>query len=197
MDKKTILYSLALVAIAGGLGASQLYASEPTADTKNCSYGPQHGERPGIEHNLSQIADEFGLDKTALQEQIDSGTPMHEILAENGITPEDMREARQVAMQNRLAQAVASGTITQAQADERIAMMTEHETRHEAMFTEKADFLGIPAEELRAELALGKTFFEIAEEQGISQEEFEAFMETHRPAGRWGEGPRHNSKFGF
>ena len=54
----------------------------------------------------------------------------------------------------------------------------------ETMFQTKANLLGISVDEMKNAWAGGKTLLEIAEEQGISQEQFQENMKEARQ-GRW------------
>jgi len=54
------------------------------------------------------------------------------------------------------------------------------EARHENRIENKAGVLGLSADELKAKLADGKIFCEIAEEQGVDKEQFREQMKEQR-----------------
>lgn len=56
----------------------------------------------------------------------------------------------------------------------------EMSQRQETMFQNQADFLGISVDEIKDAWAEGKNFREIAEEQGIAQEQLQEQMEEAR-----------------
>lgn len=77
--------------------------------------------------------------------------------------------------ENRIDQMVESGAITQEQANERMEKLEEH---YQSMLENKASLLGLTADELKARFEDGETFWQIAEEQGITKEQlFEQIRE--------------------
>lgn len=105
MNKKSIGYLAAILAVAGTLGAATAFA----ADTATLEEGRQpKGEHP--RHEMMQEARE-------------------EVLASFGISVEEFQEAMQAKMQAKatehLAERVAAGEITQEQADKHLERMEE------------------------------------------------------------------------
>lgn len=70
-----------------------------------------------IDHD-AVIADLLGISVEELQSAREDGKQMPELLEEAGLTNEDVRDAMQAAFEAAVEQALASGEITQAQADE-------------------------------------------------------------------------------
>lgn len=101
-----------------------------TAAAENGGFGGgAKGDRAELAATLVGItAEEF---KT----RVDNGEKPQEILEAAGVTKEDIHAAREQQMQERLAQAVADGRITQEEADARIAKKEGHRTKHEAVRT--------------------------------------------------------------
>ena len=104
-------------------------------------------------------------------------TPWLENLAKAlGITVERLEQARDQARATTLADAVAAGEMTQAQAD---AMLARHALRdyinHRVIM---ATALGMSVDELEAALANGQTMNDLMTERGIDAETFQANAKT-------------------
>lgn len=89
------------------------------------------------------------------------------------ITAEQIEQAREDVMRDRLDQAVQEGRLTQEQADELLERKQEHEQFREqrgqvreATSAAVADFLGLNEEEIREQRRDGKSLAEIAEDEG-------------------------------
>lgn len=95
-----------------------------------------------------------------------------------GIAPSQLQEDRKEALNNMLDEAVENGTITQEQADK----IREHPLRSARMlkgavvsvFDAAADTLGMTKEELRDEVAGGKSLADVAAEQNVSVDQLKA-----------------------
>jgi hypothetical protein len=139
MNKKTLVYSLmflSFVALAGtgmAMAADNVKTKNLTTDKTTCDCGYnglgnsfRGGQMVGGP-DLEIKAEILGMMVEDLQTSLDEGKKFDEIAQERGIDIETMRtksqEAMQVKMQERLAQDVIDGKITQAQADEMIANM--------------------------------------------------------------------------
>ena len=77
---------------------------------------------------------------------------------------------------------VEEGTITQEQADERLAHLEEKQVKHEEFKQEFADFLGVTVDDLKAAKVSGTTFVELAEANGVSEEDLNTFISSQKEA---------------
>ncbi|MCW5865173.1 MAG: hypothetical protein KIT52_18945 [Anaerolineae bacterium] len=100
-----------------------------------------------------------------------------EYLAEAlGITVEELQAARETAYAAYLADAVAAGEITQAQADELLARQRlSSYIDHEALV---AEALGLSVDELEAALAGGQSLSDLMTAQGLTAETLQTALQT-------------------
>ncbi|MBX7254369.1 MAG: hypothetical protein K1X50_20485 [Candidatus Promineofilum sp.] len=100
-----------------------------------------------------------------------------EYLAEAlGITVEELQAARETAYAAYLADAVAAGEITQAQADELLAQQRlSSYIDHEALV---AEALGLSVDELEAALAGGQSLSDLMTAQGLTAETLQTALQT-------------------
>lgn len=107
---------------------TQAQADEMIANKDNHKGGPGRGKGGNQDGMLTNAASILGTTKEALQSQITAGTNLKDIVTAAGITEADFRTKmdalRQTEMKTKLAAEVAAGTLTQAQADERLTNMT-------------------------------------------------------------------------
>jgi len=107
---KKFMFAVLLAVLALGT-----FASAAGAQTIQPVYGPLH------EYMEQALADKLGLTLTAVEAQVDAGTPIYQIALDNGIAQADlptfMREVRTAAIQA----ALKDGVITQAQADKMLS----------------------------------------------------------------------------
>lgn len=126
MKKKNNYIAAGAIGVAlltvGGL--SSAYASEDTRPER--FGGPSRGGQ------LEVAAEVIGVTTDELQERINNGEKLREILETEGVTRDDMRAAMQERLIDSLQQAVSDGRITQAEADERLGEMAERHAQHEA-----------------------------------------------------------------
>lgn len=89
-----------------------------------------------------------------------------------GINVEDLQAARQVASKAAIEAAVESGKLTQEQAD----LMAARQALKDYLDKDAlmADALGMSVDELQSAMEDGKRMSELLEEQGLSQEDFQA-----------------------
>jgi uncharacterized protein YidB (DUF937 family) len=85
--------------------------------------GPGHHRHGGF--GLGAAAELLGLDGAELMEQLQAGSTLADIAAEQGISTDELADAMSAPMIERLDQAVADGDLTQAEADERLADLEE------------------------------------------------------------------------
>lgn len=106
------------------------------------------------------------------------------------VTAEDLQAAREQVAKERLDEAVASGRITQEEADEMLQRLQElPEMREKAQAAREAsqapiaEALGVTTEELHEARHDGTTLLELAEEKGVSREDLEAAVKKGIQAG--------------
>jgi lambda repressor-like predicted transcriptional regulator len=118
---------------------------------------------------LTLMATALGTTVDKLKADITSGKSIDETIKSLGLTKaqamQKIRDARMADMKTKLAADVASGKITQAQADQMLKKMIDNETKRDTVV---AKALGITVDELTALTASGKTIEQIATEKGIS-----------------------------
>jgi hypothetical protein len=88
-----------------------------TTAPERCGPGGRFGPRPGFE----AAAEAIGIEVDALREALQGGQTIAEVAEANGVAGDDVVAAMVADAEERLAQAVADGRITQEQADERTA----------------------------------------------------------------------------
>lgn len=123
MNKKTLVYALALLVVAGTMGVVSVLAQENTEPTDKpffrCGFGGEH--RGQILEDKAEI---LGISVEDLQSAREEGKTFEEVLTEAGISQEDfqakMKELHQENMKTHLDQLVADGELTQAEADEHL-----------------------------------------------------------------------------
>jgi len=84
-------------------------------------------------------------------------------------------EAHRANAEERIGELVASGELTQEEADAKFEFFAERDAMREEHQKEFAEFLGVSTEELDASRADGISIIEFAAAQGISEEELQAF----------------------
>jgi hypothetical protein len=88
--------------------------------------GPGHGY--GHYHGLDAAATYLGLTEDALREQLESGKTLAQVAQDRGKTLAGLIDAIVADEKQELADAVADGRLTQAQADEKLANLRERVT---------------------------------------------------------------------
>jgi uncharacterized protein YlaN (UPF0358 family) len=139
---------------------------------------------------LNGVLEDLNIDAQVLRDEIQSGATVEEAITAAGGDPQEAVTAVLAAANARHDEAVASGRITQEQADQRLADL---ETRLNDWLTRSplqarlgvqlvpiaielaADELGITRQELRQQIADGATLGSILTENGIDQS---AFVDT-------------------
>ncbi|WNQ09449.1 hypothetical protein MJA45_17650 [Paenibacillus aurantius] len=149
---------------------------------------------------LQETSDLLGIDTSALMTELKAGKTLAQVAQEKaGLTQEAFLEKLTAAETKSIDDAVAAGKLTQAQADEQKAGLTEHLTQ-EITGTFPADFgkggpgrgghggpgghggfglhpdklaplVGLTDDELKTELESGKSLAEIAQAKGISEDD--------------------------
>jgi hypothetical protein len=131
-----LLGALAITLAGSAYGYAYASGNGTLQSDGTCTCG--HDNRPALSeeeraaHEAERIADMAsitGLSEDILKAGFDADKNMHDILSENGIDSETVREALRAKaderMKTHMAELVANGTITQEEADERLAHATE------------------------------------------------------------------------
>ena len=123
--KKNTLFSLAAIGLLATIGVTVASASQFGLNKAN---PPDEATLAANRTQMiSDIAQTAGIDSSALKTEIESGRWLPAILQDMNVDldsfHEKMQETQKIQMQERLSQMVASGSITQEQADARIAQM--------------------------------------------------------------------------
>ncbi|MBA3468698.1 MAG: hypothetical protein H0T53_03540 [Herpetosiphonaceae bacterium] len=164
--------------------------------------GPGRGGpgRGGLDM-ISATADVTGLSVTEVQQAHQAGKTFAAIAEENGKTADDVIKATVANAKTRLDAAVAAGTLTQAQADTQLALVTEQATeqvnhvgmpggpdggrgrggRHGGLdlIGTTAEVTGLTIDEVRAELAAGRSLAQVAQDNGKTVDDVIAALETN------------------
>lgn len=99
-----------------------------TAAAEN-GFGGERGQRGEV------VAQLLGISVDEFKNRVENGENPRDMLESAGISKDDVRAVREQRMQERLAQAVADGRITQAEADEKLARHAERKERRDAVHT--------------------------------------------------------------
>ena len=90
--------------------------------------GRGHGHHRGGAFDGEVVAGIIGIDAESLREQLRAGSSLAEIAEANGVDPQVVIDALVAEATEHLALAVENGRLTQAEADERLADLTERTT---------------------------------------------------------------------
>ena len=119
--------------VATGLLALGLVTTAGAGVTAAAENGGLGGKRGGGHAQVAATL--LGVTTEEFKARIENGEKPNEILEAAGITRDDVRAAHEQQMQERIAQAVADGRITQEEADERAAKHAQRKATHEAART--------------------------------------------------------------
>lgn len=125
MSKRNYIVAGVLVASIAMSGTA--YAADTF--TKGEAGSRIRGSRGAVEAQL------LGITQEEFQARIENGEKPREMLDAAGVTREDMQTALRAQTKIRLAQAVANGKLTQAEADSRLRDMAAHDSKHQAIET--------------------------------------------------------------
>jgi|GEM_PF-1108707 len=123
--KKIAIYSFLALGLFSLVGASVVYAKGPNGN--NSSNMNQANKGYGYEAMLSSKAEVLGVSADELKTSLADGQTFLEIAEAQGLTKDDLHEAMSVQATDRLNQRVTDGTLTQEQADERLALMAQRQ----------------------------------------------------------------------
>jgi len=124
VTKKSIAVGMLALGLVTTAGAGVTAAAGENGDFR--------GQRGGHAEIAATLV---GITPEEFQARVENGEKPREILEAAGVTKEDIKAAHEQRLQERLAEAVANGRITQEEADARLAKKEEHQARHEAART--------------------------------------------------------------
>jgi hypothetical protein len=117
--------ALAKLVTAGTLTQAQADAVTTALEAARPEGGPGQGRGgPG----LATAAQALGIDASDLRTQLQAGKTIAQVASANGVDLQKVIDAIVAGEKTHLAEAVADGSLTQAQADERSANATERAT---------------------------------------------------------------------
>lgn len=135
-------------------------------------------------HLYQEAASILGLTKAQLTEAMQSGKSLAELAAQKGISEKEFLAKLSKEWETKLSDAVKSGKLTEERAKQIKTKMAErmNEFIHqkgikgihmqpERSLERVADLIGIPAEQLKAELQAGKSLADVAEAHGITKDQ--------------------------
>jgi len=140
MIRKSFVLMIVVVALLT-IGALFVAAQDDQPTAPQCGYGMMadmpgmgmmmgHGrgmmlgmdDMPG----MTAVAEALGMESDALIEALHSGQTLAQIAEDQGVDVQAVTDAMFAAAETHLAELVAAGTLTQAQADDHLATMHDH-----------------------------------------------------------------------
>ena len=183
--QKMALYGLTPVLVGLALAGS---ASADTISANTTAQGAAKGLKnkmhaAGGMKNDTALAGILGITPTELQTALQSGKTIDTLIAEKGLNKstvmQTLRASHEAQMDARIKADVASGKLTQAQADQ---MKTDHAARETKHKTALANALGISVATLDAQMQSGKTMAELATSNGLTEEALKTKLDAARGA---------------
>lgn len=104
--------------------AGELVQVQDEADTDEAEANEADGEREGRRSggcNLETAAEAIGIDEADLQAALEDGDTIADVAEANGVSADDVIDAIVDAKTERIAEKVEDGSITQEEADEKLA----------------------------------------------------------------------------
>lgn len=178
---------------------NQDQTTPPQGDFGGRGRGGRHGGPGGMGRggmNLVQAtATVTGLTTDAVQAEFDAGKTAAQVAEANGKTADDVVNEIVAQAKTKLDADVAAGTITQAQADERLAQIKDHAAQEVTevhtggpkggmgrggmhLIQATADVTGLTVDQIRTELDAGKTLEQIAQANGKTADDIIANLKT-------------------
>jgi hypothetical protein len=119
----TLLGGVTLTGIAGAQEPDEPTADAPAADAPADAEHCRPGGRRGP--NLEVAAEAIGIEADTLREALQGGSTLSDVAEANGVDPQVVVDALLGDVEDHLADEVAEGDLTQAEADERLAEAAE------------------------------------------------------------------------
>jgi uncharacterized protein (DUF433 family) len=129
------------------------------------------------------LAQALGMSSADLKTALSSGKTIDTLITEKGLNKttvmQALRTAHEAEMQTRIQADIASGKLTQAQADQ---MKADHAAREEKQKQALANALGISVASLDADMTAGKTMDQLATEHGLTADALKTKLDASRDA---------------
>ncbi len=128
MRKSFVLLLVVLVLLSLGVVIAAAQDDQPTPLPGHGMMGHGRGMMMGMGNmpGMAAVADALGMEADALIAALQSGQTLAEIAEAQGVDVQVVTDAMFAAAETHLAALVAAGTLTQAQADEHLAYMSDH-----------------------------------------------------------------------
>ncbi len=178
-QKRLALYTLTPllgVSMLGGVALAASTSTQATTTTTNTKgalsmpFGQRHGHGPKERKDLNALSTILGMTTAEIQTALSSGKTIDDLITSKGLSiasvHTQLEAAEEASMKTRLETEVASGRLTQAQADQMVAERATHEQTEKNQI---ASALGITAAELDTYQAAGTTIDQIITEKGLSK----------------------------
>ena len=184
--QKVIVGTAVVVAMGTiGLGVIGSAQAQPVKSSSGTVLNALGHQGPG--KNVAAIASVLNLTEAELKTAVQSGKTLAQIATAQGVSVQSVVDVLVADMQAHIAQAVASGEMTQAQADTKLANVTAKVTEHVNNLPPTrgkgmrgghqgpgknvaaiASVLNLTEAELKTAVQSGKTLAQIATAQGVS-----------------------------
>ena len=122
---KLMAVALTLVIIASAIAGGVVMADEPAGGGR---VAPPPMPRGGMQHGADALSELLGLSAEEIHDQRLAGASLPEIAAAQGAGEAELVAALTAGITQQIAQAVVDGKLTQEQADEKLALVTERTT---------------------------------------------------------------------
>jgi hypothetical protein len=116
---KVLVISMVIAGILATVLAVTISAAGPNKNSSGSAYGQMGGSV------LDEVSQLLGLTPEQIQEQRQAGQSLVQIAAAKNVTEDALIDAIMAEKQESIRELVAAGTITQAQADQRLALIQE------------------------------------------------------------------------
>lgn len=193
--KGTIVALISATALASAFAAS---ASGTETQATTNGYGKRglfqrkeltEAEKTEMQKRMAtDLSSVLGTNQAAILSDLQAGKSVRDIVTASGKDEKTiiaaLKEKRDAEMKIKLAEEVASGKITQAQADKILSHKVHGEGRgnNENILKDLASILGIDSASIKAKLDTGKTVKEVVTEAGFNDDDVRTKMDTLRDA---------------
>lgn len=172
--------------------------SESTDSESTDSDSARRNGKRGNASARSEVFESLGLDTEVFRQALKDGQTMAEAAEAQGVSPDDLSAGLEAAFSAKIDDAVASGKLTAEEAAEKKAGVAErveetinsdprelkgdrgsrksHKGNRGAKLENVAELLGLSTDEIREAVEGGQTLAELAEAQGVSEDQLVAAL---------------------